>query len=98
MSYSFAVQAADKTEAKAKVSIRLAEIVAGQAHHAADRDQAYAAACAFIDLLPDDPTKCVAVSVNGSLSGRYDADRLEVILGASVGVTAALISATPAAA
>lgn len=69
MSYSFSAQASSKTELKAKVSEQLANVVKNQALHAADCVQAQAAAESFIDLLADDATRDIAVSISGSLWG-----------------------------
>lgn len=67
MSYSFSVRAATKAEAKEKVATELAKVVMQQPIHAVDQDQANAAATSFIDLLRDDETQDVMVSVNGSV-------------------------------
>lgn len=67
MSYSFSVRAATKAEVKEKVATELAKVVTQQPSHAVDQDQANAAAVGFIDLLRDDETQDVMVSVNGSL-------------------------------
>lgn len=68
MSYSFQVIAANKQEAKNAVFTKLTEVVAGQPDHAADSEQAYTAACAFIDVVDDNPDKDVFCNVSGSLS------------------------------
>lgn len=87
MSYSFSIRVATKTEAKQALAARFdADVVAHQLVHKRDRDQALAAAGAFIDLLDDDDTKDVVVSMHGSLSWA-DGER---ITGASVGVSAGL--------
>lgn len=67
MSYSFSVRAKSKTEASEKVAAELANVVSSQPVHAADRDQAQAAADAFIALLRDDETQDVFVGVSGSV-------------------------------
>lgn len=67
MSYSFTVRAATKAEAKSKVADELAKVVEAQPVHAEDRPEAQAAADAFIDLIKEDETKELQVSVNGSL-------------------------------
>ncbi|MGJ0508923.1 MAG: hypothetical protein ACR652_17705 [Methylocystis sp.] len=67
MSYSFTVRAASKAEANQKVADELANVVASQPVHEADRDQAQAAATAFIGLLRFDETQDISVSVNGSV-------------------------------
>lgn len=68
MSYSFSVRAATKAEAKSKVAEELAKVVQAQPIHAADQAQAQAAADAFIDLISDDETKDLQVSVYGSVA------------------------------
>jgi hypothetical protein len=66
MSYSFSAQAATKADLKTKVAEQLAAVVLAQPVHAADQSQAQAAADAFIDLLSDDPTAHLTISVSGS--------------------------------
>ena len=68
MSYSFTVRAASKAEAIGKVTEELAKVVVNQSMHAKDKDQAKMAAVNFINLLRDDATRDVAVSVSGSIS------------------------------
>lgn len=63
MSYSFAVRAATKAEAREKIAAEFDRVEVAQRCHVTDR----AAACAFVDFLQDDDTKDVQVSVNGSL-------------------------------
>lgn len=67
MSYSFTVRAATKAEAKRKVAEELAKVVELQPVHAEDRPEAQAAADGFIDLVREDETKELQISVNGSL-------------------------------
>jgi hypothetical protein len=87
MSYSITVRAASKAAAKQAVAERFdADVVAHQLIHKRDRDQALSAANAFIDLLDDDDTKDVSVSLHGSLSWAGG----ERITGASVSVGASL--------
>jgi hypothetical protein len=93
MSYSLTIRAASKEAAKQAVAERFdAEVAARQLIHKRDRDQAVAAAGAFIDLLEDDETKDVSVSMHGSLSWA-DGER---ITGASVSVGASLTVRTVA--
>lgn len=88
MSYSLSIRAASKALAKQAVVDRFdADVVAHQLIHKRDRDQAVAAAGAFIDLLEDDDTKDVTVSMHGSLSWA-DGER---ITGASISVGASLV-------
>lgn len=70
MSYSFNFTACTKEEAKARVAIELDKIIVHQATHSRDRDAALAAAEAFIDLLSDDETKDIRVTMHGSVT--YD--------------------------
>lgn len=75
MSYSFNVRAANKEAAKAAVAVKFDEMIAaGQPMHARDRAAALANANAVIDLLADDDTKDLVVSLNGyvSWSSHYD--------------------------
>lgn len=93
MSYSFSFRAASRQDAITKVSEELAKVVSAQPFHQADQSQAQQAADAFIGLLPDDPGRDVAVSVNGS--GYTVGDELRQV---SMSVNAQLIDReTPAA-
>jgi hypothetical protein len=85
MSYSFQVSGATKAEAIAKVAEELTKVVANQPPHAADQAQAQAAVESFVDLLADDDTQDVSVTVHGSL-WTSDAG----ILSANVNVTATI--------
>lgn len=87
MSYSFAVKAASKAEAKQLVAAELDSVLASQPIHEADRQSAEAAAGAFIDLLRDDDGLDVLVSVHGSV---YVPDA--GLQSASVGVSAQLVA------
>lgn len=93
MSYSLGVRATTKEAVKAAVRAKFAEIVAGQQCHARDQAAALAAADAQVDLLADDDTKDVVVSMNGSLTGQWSGSDVTRIEGASVSVNAYL--ATP---
>lgn len=68
MSYSFTVRAATRVEVKGLVQAKLAEVLDQQPAHEIDAEQAFAAACAFIDLVPEDSELYLQVSVNGSVS------------------------------
>lgn len=92
MSYSFGFKAASKAEAKQKVAEELDKVVALQSVHAKDRDQAEATANAFIDVLDDDDSKDVSVSMNGSLSGNWFGNDLTSFTGANVSVSACLVA------
>lgn len=65
MSYSFNVKASTKGQARQLVEDELKKVVSGQPLHNKDHDQSLAAADAFIDLLGEDGTKDVSVSVAG---------------------------------
>lgn len=72
MSYSFDFTVATKEEAKTRAASELDGVLTYQPVHAKDRDAALATATAFIDLLADDDTKDIRVSVAGSVSWPYD--------------------------
>lgn len=95
MSYSFSIRAASKAEAKDQVAAKMAGVVESQAVHAKDRDQAVAAASAFIDVLDDDESKDVTVSMNGYLSGNWAGSDLTSFTGASVSVSVGLTVKAP---
>lgn len=88
MSYSFNVRAPNKAEAKAMVNAKMDETVVSQPVHAKDCAQAKAAAATFIDLLTEDESKDVSVSMNGYLSGNWVGNDIERINGASVSISA----------
>jgi hypothetical protein len=67
MSYSFSARAASKAAVIEVVRAKLAEVVAQQPVHAADQAQAQAASEVFINMLVDDDTRDVFISVNGSV-------------------------------
>lgn len=90
MSYSFNVRGANKAEAKTKVAAKLTEAAAAQSCHARDQQQAQAVADAFIDLLADDDSKDVVVSMNGSLMGKWTGTDVTIIEAAAVSVSAYL--------
>ncbi len=90
MSYSFSVKAANKSEAKAKVAAELEKAAQAQSCHERDKHQAQAAADAFIDLLVEDESNDVYVSMSGSLTGIWTDGDVTTITGASVSVNAGL--------
>lgn len=90
MSYSFSLRAGSKALAKAAVAAKLDEAISFQKCHERDRAQALATADAFIDLLPDDESKDVAVSMSGSLMGKWDGSDVVLIESANVSFTASL--------
>lgn len=87
MSYSFGVRATSKADAKQQVAAKFDETIAQQPIHAADREQAQAAAHAFIDALHDDEAKDVVASVSGWISSQDG-----TVLGANVSVSANLVA------
>jgi len=68
MSYLSSVRGVDKGHTKDHVAAELLRVVATQPMHHRDSQLALAAATAFIDLLHDDATKDIRVTVSGSLS------------------------------
>lgn len=86
MSYSFSIRSAGKALAKAAVKRELDFIEKTQPEHAADLGNARVVVDAFIDVLADDPTMDVLVSMHGSLSWRGEGQ----FTAASVGVSAYL--------
>lgn len=93
MSYSFSIKAPTKADAKTAVEAAYDAMVASQPIHARDRAAALAAANSMIDLLVDDPSMHVAVSVNGYVSWRdvLAGDASNPLVGASVGTSATLV-------
>ena len=93
MSYSFQVRATNKAEAKAKIAAQMAIIVQNQPIHAKDELLANTAAGTFIDLLADDESQDVVVSMNGYVSwnGMLAVDAVTVTA-VGVGVNASLSS------
>lgn len=92
MSYSFAVRVESKAAAKDAVAKKMEEVATLQACHQRDKLQALTVAYAFIDLLPDDPTRDVQVSMSGYLTGRWEGPDVIEISGASVSVNAGLLT------
>lgn len=93
MSYSFDFTVATKAEAKERVATELDEVIKVQRAHAKDRPAALATAHTFIDLLADDDTKDIRVTVHGSVSWPHDpndpyGENNPPFSAASVGVTA----------
>lgn len=92
MSYSFAVRAATKAEAREKIAAQFDQVEIAQPSHATDRAAAQAAAFAFVDFLQDDESRDVSVSVNGSLGGQWQPDNtITNLTQANVGVFASLV-------
>jgi uncharacterized protein YecE (DUF72 family) len=92
VSYAFNILAPTKQEACLKVAARLALVVQQQPLHAKDEGAALAAVESFINLLPTDITKEVAVSVNGALWENEETGLRQV----SINLSASLVDKVPA--
>lgn len=92
MSYSFAVRCESKASAKDAIARKMTEVAALQVCHERDKAQALDAAFAFIDLLPDDPTRDVQVGMSGYLAGTWAGTDVVEVSGASVSVNAGLLT------
>jgi hypothetical protein len=94
MSYSFNVQAASKDAAKAAVAAKFDEVIAVQPIHARDKAAALVNANTVIDLLMDDDTRDISVSVNGYVSwlDNLREDDTNPLQGASVSASAAYVA------
>lgn len=92
MSYSFTVVTDTKGQARDKVAVELAKVVVAQPMHDKDLMQAQSAADKFIDLLAEDNTKGVRMSMSGSLSWADDGK----ITGTSISINASLVVKEPA--
>jgi hypothetical protein len=89
MSYSFGIKAADKAAAKEAVAAKFdSEVVAHQPVHVRDRAAVLANVGSVIDLLADDDTKDIMVSVNGYVSWGATVDGTEQFSTVSVSATA----------
>ena len=94
MSYSFNVTAASKEEAKEKIAAELDKVVLSQPVHAADREQAQAAASAFIDVLADPADgEEIRVSVHGSVGWREEGKFTHANIGVSASRQAVQVQA-----
>lgn len=91
MSYSFSVRGATIALALVAVGAEIDKVVAGQPVHEADKKQALAAAESFVKLLPEDDTKDVVVSMNGSVGGVWQGSNFVRLTSASVSVSAYLV-------
>ena len=88
MSYSIAIKASTKDEAKQKIAEQFDKVVENQLSHADDKSAALAAVNAFIDILTDvPPGHHISVSMNGSLSWNEP----QKYTSASVGVNASVV-------
>ena len=92
MSYSFNVEAVTKDEAKAAIIAKFDEMMVGQPNHSHDREAAINNANAAIDLLIDDPSKRISVSMNGSIGWRLPGDdEKKEFIGVGISVSAHLL-------
>lgn len=67
MSYSFSCQAESKALLIDQIGVQLDKVVEAQEVHSADREQALAAATAFVDLLQDDDSQDFSITMSGSI-------------------------------
>lgn len=88
MSYSFSVSGTDKVRALDAVEKVMEEVVAGQPIHARDKDVVLTNAKGAADLLADDPTQDVGVSVCGSLGWNPGEPGKEELTTVSIAITA----------
>ncbi len=68
MSYSFGGKAANKAEARIKITAELDKVVNGQPVHALDRAAADNAIGAALDLLVEDGEHDIGYSIGGSIT------------------------------
>lgn len=68
MSYSFGVRGTNKADALAKIAAGFDEIIAAQPCHVRDQLAVLATAAAYLDLLAEDETMDVSVTISGSVS------------------------------
>ena len=88
MSYSFTVKVSRKADVEQAVREEFSKVIAQQPIHEKDQEQAVAAANSMVNVLADDDTKDVRVSVNGYLSWQDHGEKR--IMSASVSTTASL--------
>jgi len=99
MSYNFSVRGANRAEVLERVGLELDKVKDAQPMHAHDRDQALAAAKAFIEILPDSlEGHEIQVYMHGSVGWHQGrAEEPNVITGAGVGVSAHWMQVAPQA-
>jgi hypothetical protein len=95
MSYSFSVRAATRAAVLALVAAELDKVKEAQPMHSHDRDQALAAATAFVEIMPDGKAGYeIGVSMHGSVGWSGDSAGDYEISGAGVGVSAHFVQAS----
>ena len=93
MSYSIGAQAATKQEALDLIFTKLTEVCAQQPVHAADTAQAFAAAEAFVAIIPEPKeNQDVYISLSGSVSWVSGPNQTFLVTVASVNVSANLVT------
>lgn len=97
MSYSFALRAASKAEAKMRASAKCAEVLQNQPSHADDMADAERSAHAAVDLLPDADDHDVVMNCSGSVSWRGTWGVDHMVTGVNISVSASLVQRQPAA-
>lgn len=90
MSFSFSKRAGTKAAAKVAVAAGMDEVLTQQPAHSRDRAAVEATAAAYIDLLDDDESKDIVVTVNGSIGGEWANGAYVTSTSASVGLQAYL--------
>lgn len=96
MSYSFQIRAKTKNDAIEAIAKKLDEIAAAQHCHERDKQEAIVTARMFVNLLPDNEAKEVAVTMSGSLAGQWQGSDVTLISSANINATAALVDPLPA--
>lgn len=92
MSYSVSVRAATKAESLAAVAAKFdADVVAHQPSHKMDRDLVLSTATAAVNLLADDETKDVQISLGGSV-GWVGGEVPSTLTGVNISVGAFLVT------
>ena len=98
MSYSFSTRGATAEEVLANVAAELDKVVLSQPLHSHDKDQALAAAKAFVEILPAADGHDIHVSMHGSIGWSQGSSESEMhVTSAGVGVSASLTPSEKAA-
>jgi len=90
MSFSFSKRAATKAALLLAVAVAMDEVIASQPYHSRDRAAVEATAKAYVDLLDDDESKDVVISVSGSIAGDWRDNVPVTSTGVSLSITASL--------